>query len=212
MRIDFVSDVVCPWCAIGLASLDRALERLDGAVDVALHVQPFELNPAMGPDGEDIVEHLTRKYGLTSAQLAENRERIRQRGADVGFAFGERARTWNTFDAHRLLMSVADDPARQLALKRALLAAYHGRGENVGDPAVLARLADDVGLDASRARDVLASDAYEADVRARERFYADRGIGAVPAVIVDERHLISGGQPVDVYERALRSLAGDTAR
>ncbi len=207
MRIDFVSDVVCPWCAIGLASLERALEKLGDAIDVDLHVQPFELNPAMAPDGEDIVEHLTRKYGLSAAQVAENRERIRQRGADVGFAFGDRLRTYNTFDAHRLLMWAADDPPRQLALKRALLAAYHGRGENPADADVLARVAGEVGLDAARAREIVVSDAYAADVRDRERSYTERGIHAVPAVIVDDRHLISGGQPVAVYTEALRSLA-----
>ena len=205
MKIDFVSDVACPWCAVGLHSLEHALERIEG-IDVELHFQPFELNPQMEPEGEDAAEHLTRKYGLTPQQLERNRAMIRQRGADVGFEFGDRTRVWNTFDAHRLL-HWAGLEGRQRELKHALLRAYHGRGENPGAHEVLLKLAGEVGLDVERARDVLESGRYAAEVRAEERHWQELGIHSVPSVIVDGRHLIQGGQPPEVFERALRQLA-----
>jgi predicted DsbA family dithiol-disulfide isomerase len=209
MKIDFVSDVVCPWCAIGLASLQTALARLDGPAP-ELHFQPFELNPQMPPEGEDIVEHLTRKYGMPAEQVARNRASIAERGEAVGFRFGPRERTYNTFDAHRLL-HWAGLEGRQTALKVAFLQAYHRDGQNIGDPAVLERLAGEAGLDAAQARRILKTDAFAAEVRERERFYQAQGITAVPAVIVDDRHLISGGQPPEVFEQALRQIRGEAA-
>jgi len=205
MKIDFVSDVVCPWCAIGLASLQIALSRLDGRVQANLHFQPFELNPNMPAEGEDIVEHLSRKYGISAEQIARNRQAIVGRGEAVGFHFGARERTYNTFDAHRLLHWAAVG-GRQLALKTALLKAYHGDGENISDHRVLARIAGEVGLDEASARQVLTSDDYADAVRERERFYQSQGITGVPAVIVDDRHLISGGQPPEVFEQSLRQI------
>ena len=209
MKIDFVSDVACPWCAVGLNSLEIALKRLGNAVPVELHFQPFELNPTMPPEGEDTVQHLSKKYGKSPAELAEGREGLRQRGAEVGFTFGERPRIWNTFNAHRLL-HWAGLQGRQRELKHTLLAAYHTRAENPGDIDVLVRLAGDVGLDAARARAILESDEYTAEVREAERHWQELGIHAVPSVIIDGRHLIQGGQPPEVFEQALRQLAAPT--
>ncbi|HEX6834405.1 MAG TPA: DsbA family oxidoreductase [Rudaea sp.] len=208
VRIDFVSDVSCPWCVIGLRSLEQALERLDGKIDAQLHFQPFELNPQIAPEGEEIVAHLQRKYGASPEQAAKNREAIRARGEALGFEFrmDKRDRIYNTFDAHRLL-HWAELEGRQRELKHALFAAYFTRGQNVGDHDVLVQAAGEAGLSIERAREVLASDAYAAEVRAQEQFYLQNGIQAVPAVIVNERHLISGGQPVEVFERALRQIA-----
>jgi predicted DsbA family dithiol-disulfide isomerase len=208
MKIDFVSDVACPWCAVGLNSLERALERIGDGLDVELHFRPFELNPQLGPEGEDAAGHLTRKYGLTPQQLERNRAAIRQRGADVGFIFGDRTRIWNTFNAHRLL-HWAGLEGRQRELKHALLEAYHGRGENPGAHDVLLQLAREVGLDVERAREVLASGSYAAEVRAEEQHWQQLGIHSVPSVIVNDRHLIQGGQPPEVFEQALRQLAGE---
>lgn len=209
MKIDFVSDIACPWCAVGLNSLERALERLGDEVSVQLHFQPFELNPQMPPEGEDTVQHLSRKYGLAPERLAKNREALRERGASVGFTFGERPRIWNTFDAHRLLhwagLAGAD---QQRALKHALLGAYHTEGENPGDAAVLLQAARQAGLDEGEAREVIASGRYADEVRAAERHWQELGIHSVPSVIIDDQHLIQGGQPPEVFERALRQLAG----
>ncbi len=206
MRIDFVSDVTCPWCAVGLHSPEQALARLDDDVTVELHFQPFELNPDMATEGEDAMEHLSRKYGASREQLVQNRQRIRERGAAVGFAFGERKRVWNTFDAHRLL-HWAGLEGKQRELKHALLAAYHTHAENPGAHDVLLRLAAEVGLDVDRARAVLESSEFATEVRAREDYYRQLGIHSVPSVIVDEKHLIQGGHPPEVFEQALRKIA-----
>ncbi|MDR7191559.1 DsbA family oxidoreductase [Luteimonas terrae] len=205
LRIDFVSDIVCPWCAIGLAALEQALARLPDNVDVEFHGRPFELNPQMAPEGEDIAEHLTRKYGMSPEQLTAARANIQSRGTEVGFTFGDRLRTWNTFDAHRLL-HWAGIAGRQLDLKRALLQAYHGDGENVSDHATLVRIAAGVGMDVERAAALLASGEYADEVRAEEQFFIRSGINSVPAIIIDQQHLISGGQPVEVFERALGEI------
>ena len=209
LKIDFVSDVVCPWCAIGLASLQTALARLPELPHTLLF-HPFELNPQMAPEGEDIVEHLQRKYGATPEQQAKNREAIRARGAEVGFTFGpQRTRTWNTFDAHRLLHWAAESagPTAQRALKQALLEAYHGAGANVSDRAVLVACAAAAGLDAEQAQRVLDEGRYADAVRAAERQWQAAGIHAVPAVIVNDTYLIQGGQPPEVFEQALREIA-----
>ena len=208
MKIDFVSDVSCPWCAVGLKSLEEALSRLGDTVQAEIHLQPFELNPDMPPEGQEIGEHLAQKYRLTPEQLEKNQARIRDRGREVGFEFapGARSRIYNTFDAHRLL-HWAESEGRQLALKHALLKAYFTDGENPSDHEVLARLAGEVGLDAGRAREILGSDAYAAEVRERERHWLDQGIHSVPAVIIDDEHLIQGGYPAEVFEQALREIA-----
>ena len=213
LKIDFVSDVACPWCAIGLASLEEALRRLEGQVQAELHFQPFELNPNMPPGGQDVTEHLAQKYGSTPEQQAAAREGIRQRGEALGFAFRRegRGRVWNTFNAHRLLhWAGLEGPAQQLALKKALLEAYHGRGEVMQDPEVLARAAEAAGLDGARAREILAGDEYASEVSQQESYYLDHGIHAVPSVIINGRHLIQGGQPPEAFEQALRQIAAGT--
>lgn len=206
MKIEFVSDVACPWCAIGLNALERALERIGDGLEVELSFQPFELNPDMGPEGADTVQYLAAKYGITPEQIRVNQAAIRERGAAVGFAFGERTRVWSTFDAHRLLCWAAT-AGRQRELKHALLTAYHGQGRNPSDPAVLLELVAAVGLDVERARQILAGDEYADEVRERERFWQQAGIHSVPAIVIDRRHLISGGQPPEVFEQALRRIA-----
>lgn len=214
LKIDFVSDVSCPWCAIGLAALERALQRLAGEVEAVTHFQPFELNPDMAAGGQDISEHLTQKYGSTPAQQAQIRETIRQRGADVGFTFRVegRGRIYNTFNAHRLLHWAGEaDPAQQRALKMALLQACHGRGEAMDDAAVLLDAVRQAGLEVEGAQAVLNSQAFAQAVREREAFYTSHGIHSVPAVIVNGRHLISGGQPAEVFEQALRQIAAEPA-
>jgi predicted DsbA family dithiol-disulfide isomerase len=206
MRIDFISDVACPWCAVGLNALERALERIGPAVPVTLVMQPFELNPDMEPEGQDTQSYLTRKYGLSPAQLEANRVNIRERGAEVGFTFGERGRIWNTFNAHRLL-HWAGEQGHQRQLKHALLKAYHGEGRNPGAPEVLLEAAVAAGLDAEAAHEVINSDRYAAEVREAEQFWQSRGISAVPSVVINQRHLIQGGQPVEVFEQAMRQIA-----
>jgi predicted DsbA family dithiol-disulfide isomerase len=214
VRIDFVSDVSCPWCAVGLLALEQALQRVGADLDVDLHFRAFELNPAMPEEGQDAIEHLTAKYGISVDQARANGEVIRERGAALGFTFDmdARRRVYNTFDAHRLLFWAGTVSRQvQLALKHALLRAYFSEGRDVSDTAELSAIAASAGLDERVARDILAGDRYAEEVRAEERRYAGNGISAVPSVIFNDRHLIQGGQPVEVFEQALRQLAGPAA-
>ncbi|PSJ38449.1 DsbA family oxidoreductase [Allosphingosinicella deserti] len=210
LTIDFVSDVVCPWCVIGLRGLEIALERLQGEVDAQIRFHPFELNPDIAAEGENIVDHIGRKYGSTPEQSAINRATIRARAGDVGFAIAmsDESRIYNTFDAHRLL-HWAGLEGRQQALEHALFAAYFSNGLNPADFAILVAAAGEAGLDRARAAEVLQSGLYADEVRAGERLWQSRGISAVPAVIVNERYLISGGQPPEAFEQALRNIAAE---
>ncbi len=211
-KIDFVSDVSCPWCVIGLKSLETALERASDQVSADIHFQPFELNPKMPPQGQDIGEHLAEKYGSTPAQTQANRDAIRARGEAVGFTFSmaNRSRIYNTFDAHRLL-HWAELEGGQKRLKDLLFKAYFTDGQDPSSHEVLVRLALEAGLDGDRARLILASDEYAIEVREREQFYQGQGITSVPAIIINDRHLISGGQPAEVFEQALRQIASTSA-
>ena len=215
LKIDFVSDIACPWCAVGLGALEQALAATGDTVKATLHFQPFELNPQMPPGGQDITEHLTEKYGSTAEQQKQIRETIRQRGAEVGFSFNPngRGRVYNTFNAHRLLHWAREEgaPGTQVALKKALLAAYQGRGESPESIDVLLAAVKEAGLDQTRARAILDSDEFAADVREREQMYLQAGIHSVPAVIINDKHLISGGQPAAVFEQALRQIAAESS-
>lgn len=207
MRIDFISDVACPWCAIGLASFERALAALGpDAAGIELHFQPFELNQGMAPEGADAAQYLKAKYGMGDEQLAANRANIAARGAALGFSFGERAHVWNTFDAHRLLhWAGLQSAAAQLAMKRALLKAYHGEGRNPAAREVLLEAAAAAGLDAGEAAAVIDDSACFADeVREAESEWQQAGIRSVPSVVIDRRFLVVGGQPPEVFEDALR--------
>ena len=211
LRIDFVSDVACPWCAVGLKSLEQALEKLEGEVSAEIHFQPFELNPNMPPGGQDIVEHLAQKYGSTPAQLAQNQERLRERGEELGFIFDlqKRTRIYNTFDAHRLL-HWAEGQGKQRELKHALLRAYFTEGRDPSDREVLVNVAESVGLNAQEAAAVLDSGQYAQEVREAEQFFQRQGIQAVPSVIIDRQYLILGGQaPVEAFEQAMRQIAAE---
>ena len=213
MKIDFVSDIACPWCAVGLGALEQALEELQNEVKADIHFQPFELNPHMPEGGEDLVEHLGKKYGSTAEQQSQMYQNIKARGAEVGFAFHPtgRGRIFNTFDAHRLLhwAELEGAPGDQHQLKKAFLEAYQGRGEVIESHEVLLAIIKTEGMDTDAAKAVLDSDTYAEEVRAKENFYTSAGIHSVPAVIINDKHLISGGQPAAVFANALRQIAAE---
>ena len=209
IKIDFVSDIACPWCAVGLASLEQAIGRVQDEISVELHFQPFELNPQMGVEGEDVTEHLMRKYQISREQVAQNQTRIAERGAELGFRFNHRKRIVNTFDAHRLLhwAEIEGKAGDQHRLKRALLEAYFTLGEDPSNHAVLLEVTHRTGLDCTRAGEVLSGDEFSEDVRQREQRYLSLGIHSVPSVIIKERYLVQGGQSVERFEQALRQVA-----
>lgn len=210
LKIDFVSDVSCPWCIIGLKGLEEALARTEGVVDAKIHFQPFELNPDMAPEGENIGEHIAKKYGSTPEQSAANRQMIRDRAAALGFTMNSSAdsRIYNTFDAHRLL-HWAEIEGKQAALKHALFEAYFTEQKDPSNQDVLVAAAEKAGLDGAAAREVLASDRYAEEVRAAEQLWQSRGIRSVPAIVIEDKWLISGGQPPEAFENALRQIAAE---
>jgi predicted DsbA family dithiol-disulfide isomerase len=212
LRIDFVSDVACPWCVIGLRSLMKALEVVGDKVQAEIHFQPFELNPDMAPEGENTTEHVTRKYGSNPERSAASRNAMRESGEALGFKFnyGPDSRIWNTFDAHRLL-HWAGLEGRQMELEEALFKANFTDQKSTSDHDVLASAAKDVGLDEKRAREILASDEFVEDVRREEMVWRNRGINAVPSVIFNQRWMIQGGQPPKVFEQAIRQIVEGTA-
>lgn len=215
LHIDFVSDVVCPWCVVGLGGLETALERLKPeGITAEIAFRPFELNPDMAPEGENIVEHIGRKYGATPEQSAANREMIRARADEAmpGFEMrmGEDSRIWNTFDAHRLLHWAGETAGdAQARLKKALFHAHFTENRNLTDAGVLTAAAETAGLDRAEAAEVLASGRYVEAVRTEQAQWRARGISAVPAVVIDGKYLISGGQPAAVFEEALRKIASE---
>lgn len=208
LHIDFISDIACPWCAIGLSSLQLALARLGDRVDARIAVHPFELNPQMGPEGEDVIDYIRRKYGRTPAQITETQAMIRERGASVGFTFGPRTRVYNTFDAHRLV-HWAGVEGKQLPLKLALLRTYHSDGKDPSDHDVLIEAARSAGLDPDKARDILQSADYAEEVRAEERQSQAMGIQSVPAIIFNQQYLVSGGQPVEAFEQVIERILSE---
>ncbi len=207
MRIDFISDISCPWCALGLASLEKALAQLGDEIQYELHFQPFELNPDMPAEGKNLNQYLADKYSMPIEQIEANHENIRKRGEELGFTFGKRERIWNTFDAHRLLYW-ADrcGEGLQRKLKLALMQAYQGEGKNPGDHQILLQLVSEVGLDQAEANAILQSDAFSAEVRNLEREWHLSGINAVPSLVINQQHLLQGAQPVELLVSALREL------
>lgn len=211
MRIDFISDISCPWCALGLVSLEKALSQLGDEISYELHFQPFELNPDMPPEGKNLTEYLSAKYTMSAEQVQATHENLRKRGEEIGFLFGKRENIWNTFDAHRLLFW-ADrcGEGLQRKLKLALMNAYQTQGKNPSDHQVLLQLVADAGLDQAEAKTILNTDAFASEVRNLEREWHLSGITAVPSLVINQQHLLQGAQPVDLLISALRQLNSES--
>jgi predicted DsbA family dithiol-disulfide isomerase len=212
LRIDFVSDVACPWCVVGLRSLTQAIAAVGKDIEVEIHFQPFELNPDMPPEGQNTTEHVRQKYGSTPEKSAAARDAIRQSGEAFGFKFNytSESRIWNTFDAHRLL-HWAGIEGRQRELKEALFTANFTDGLSTSDHEVLVRAAANAGLDGRKARAILASDKFAAEVRSEEELWRNRGIQAVPSIVFNQRWMVQGGQPPEVFEQVIRKIIDQSA-
>lgn len=212
VTIDFVSDVVCPWCALGATALEQAIANLAGEVKVELTFKPFELNPNMPAEGENAVAHMMRKYGRSAEEVASGKRMLMERGEAIGFTFDleKRSHFYNTFDAHRLLFWALQQ-GRQIELKKALLRGFFTEGQNVSDHETLARLAAEAGLEIEGARQVLGSAAYADEVRELEAFYREHGINSVPAMVLNGRQLVSGSQSVSDYEHMLQEMSAAAA-
>ena len=213
IKIDYVSDIACPWCAVGLGGLEQAIKKIGGAFEVAVHFQPFELNPDMPPGGQDVFEHLTQKYGKTVEQVRATQNEIKARAAAVGYPFHPEGRkhVYNTFNAHRLLhwAGLECGAQAQHRLKRELLVTYFQLAVDLDEAKNLLDAVNRAGLDSKRAADILATDEFSADVRAQQMKYTSMGIHSVPSIIINDKYLLQGAQPAEAFEEALRQAAAE---
>ena len=213
IKIDYVSDIACPWCAVGLGGLEQAIKKIGGAFEVAVHFQPFELNPDMPPGGQDVFEHLTQKYGKTVEQVRATQNEIKARAAAVGYPFHPEGRkhVYNTFNAHRLLhwAGLECGAQAQHRLKRELLVTYFQLAVDLDEAQNLLDAVNRAGLDSKRAADILATDEFAADVRAQQMKYTSMGIHSVPSIIINDKYLLQGAQPAEAFEEALRQVAAE---
>ena len=216
IKIDFVSDVACPWCAVGLGNLEKAIFELQDKANFELHFRPFELNPNMPKGGQDAIEHLTQKYGMSEEQVRKNQAQIRARAFEAGFDFHPdgRKRVYNTFDCHRLLTWVAKeyDLPKQLALKKELLNSYFCLAVDIDDHANLLEAVSRAGLDLQRAQEVLNGDEFSNEVRDEEKIYTNLGIHSVPSIILNDQYLLQGAQPPKSFIQAFESLLNSTTQ
>ncbi|MGP6088924.1 DsbA family oxidoreductase [Antarctobacter jejuensis] len=210
IRVDIVSDVVCPWCAIGYHQLKKA--SADTGIEIEVFWHPFELNPGMADEGEDLREHLAAKYGTTAEESRQARERLTEMGAALGFTFdyADDMRMWNTFRAHQLI-DWATEQGKGHAAKMALFAAFFTWRENIADPGVLADVAAEIGLERDAALAMLDSGDRADSVRQKEQFWTSRGITGVPAMIFARQHLVVGAQGEENYARILEHLDKEQA-
>ena len=214
IKIDYVSDIACPWCAVGLGGLEQAIKNIGDEFEVEIHFQPFELNPDMPPGGQEVFEHLIQKYGKTVEQVRATQNDIKARAAAVGYPFHPEGRkhVYNTFNAHRLLYwaGLEHGAQAQHRLKRELLITYFQLAVDLDDPKNVLDAVSRAELDTDRAASILATDEFAAEVRAQQVKYTSMGIHSVPSIIVNEKYLLQGAQPADAFEQALRQVAAET--
>ncbi|MBD5770909.1 DsbA family oxidoreductase [Marinomonas colpomeniae] len=205
--IQFVSDVMCPWCVVGLGNLNKALAELEETVTANTSFQPFELNPSMPAEGQNFSEHIIEKYGISKEESEKNRAVMQERGKELDFDFNftEESRMRNSFDAHRLL-HWAELEGKQTELKMALFKAHFTHNQDVSDYTVLANLAASVDLDPAAAKGILENDRYAEEVRKQEQFWQQNGISSVPTVIINNKYAITGGQPAESFKQAIEDI------
>jgi predicted DsbA family dithiol-disulfide isomerase len=210
IKIDFISDIGCPWCAVALGTLEQAIEQLSDQAEFEIRFEPFELNRQMQLGGENAIEYLCKKYGLSEQQVLANQAEIRKRAAAAGFHFHPdgRRKIYNTFDAHRLLYWAGQEHglASQLKLKKEFFNTYFCLAANFDERNHLLDAVRRAGLDPDEAGKVLESSLYIEEVRAREAHYTNQGINAVPSLILNGQHLMQGAQPLETMEASLKSL------
>ena len=210
IKIDYVSDIACPWCAVGLGNLNQAIAQLSDQVDFEVHFHPFELNPNMPLGGQDAIEHLTEKYGLSVEQVKANQANIRTKALEAGFEFHPegRKRVYNTFDSHRLLHWAGEEfgPEKQAVLKKELLNTYFCLAVNLDDQKNLIDAVTRSGLDKDRAQEVLKNNEFSKEVRDEESTYTNAGISSVPSIILNDQYLLQGAQPPESFVNAFEQL------
>ncbi|MFI8379827.1 DsbA family oxidoreductase [Leeuwenhoekiella sp. NPDC079379] len=204
LKIDIVSDVVCPWCIIGYKRLDKAIKELGLEDQIELEWQPFELNPYMPVEGQNLREHIAEKYGSTTEQQEESQQRMIDAGAELGFTFDyfEEMRMANTFDAH-ILLEYAKDFGKQTELKMQLIKAFFSERKDVSRKSILEEALLKVGLNAEEALERLDSEEARYEVRTTQSYWKNLGVNSVPTFIFDRKSALTGAQPVDVFKKVL---------
>ncbi|MCG7519643.1 DsbA family oxidoreductase [Ruegeria sp. Ofav3-42] len=210
VQIDIVSDVVCPWCIVGFRQLDQALREQNVLAQLRWH--PFELNPNMPAEGQNLREHIVEKYGSTPEQSQQARDRLTQLGSELGFTFNfnDDSRMVNTFAAHQLL-DWAETQVRQHPLKMALFAAYFTDQKDVSRIEVLLDAAQDAGLDRDAAREALESGNHVAPVREKQQFWTNNGVSGVPSMVFGGKYLVTGAQGTETYTKVLQRCLAEAA-
>lgn len=213
LKIDFISDIACPWCVIGLRNMETALAAIGDEIEPYIRFEPFELNPDMAPEGMDRADYFASKYQISADDAKQRGGEIKARAEEAGFTMntGGEFRIYNTFDAHRLL-EWAMEEGKQRALKHALFEAYFTDRRNMSDHETLASIAESVGLNGARAREILAGDEFAGHVRQSQSHQRGRGVQSVPTIIVNGEYVINGGQPPAIFEKAFRHIANEVAR
>lgn len=209
IKVDIVSDVVCPWCIVGLRQLQVAVEACSAEIEI--HWHPFELNPNMPDTGQNLREHIVEKYGSTVEQSNEARLNLMTVGKNLGFefSFNDQSRMVNTFKAHRLL-HWANLQGKEHALKLALFAAYFTESLDINNPDVLTGIVKSAGLDADQAQTILADGLYQDEVRSEQQLWVSRGIASVPAMVFNDKYLVTGAQGAENYTQILNTIASES--
>ena len=207
LKIDIVSDVVCPWCTIGYKRLEKAISELGIEDKIDLEWQPFELNPNMPAEGQDLYEHIAEKYGSTMEQQKESQETMTDAGEELGFTFDyfEGMRMSNTFEAH-VLLEYAREFGKQTELKMRLTKAFFSERKDVSDRAVLKEALLDVGLNAEEALAKLEDQEARKEVRDKEAYWQNIGVRSVPTIVFDRKSAVTGAQPIDVFKKVLTEM------
>ena len=211
LKIDIVSDVVCPWCIIGYKRLEKAISELGIKNQVVIEWQPFELNPHMPPQGQNIKEHITEKYGSTEEQQNESQRHMTDIGEELGFKFDyfDEMRMSNTFDAH-VLLEYAKDFGKQTELKMRLMTSFFSERKDVSDRAILKQALLDVGLNADEGLARLDNDEARYKVRNKQGQWKTRGVQSVPTIVFNMKSAITGAQPVATFKQVLTEMIAES--
>ena len=210
LKIDIVSDVVCPWCTIGYKRLEKAITELGVEDQVDITWQPFELNPNMPAEGQNVNEHITEKYGSTTAQQNESKKMMTEAGAELGFKFDyfDEMRMVNTFHAH-VLLEYAKDFGKQTELKMTLTKAFFSDRKDVSTKEVLKEALVSVGLDADKALAKLNDEAARSAVREQQNYWKNMGVNSVPTIVFNRKSAVTGAQPVTTFKQVLTELLAE---
>lgn len=207
IKIDIISDVVCPWCIIGYKRLQQALKELGAEDKFEIEWHPFELNPDMPAEGEDIIEHMGRKYGMSAEEARSYQEAGKKNFDEIEFPFDfyEGKRIVNTRDAH-VLLDFANEKGKQTELELAFFRANFGERKDVSNRQVLGEIVKGIGLDKDVAIARLDDANARKQVQEKESYWQKQGVSSVPTMVINNSSVLNGAYPVGTYKQVLAEL------